>query len=63
MLCIFIYIFGVSTLTHAIYLKFVMCYLFFTQMNRIIRFDSNFLPSSQRGRLSAVCDEGIVALQ
>ncbi len=25
-------------------------------MNRIIRFDDNFLPSSQCGRLSAVCD-------
>ncbi len=32
-------------------------------MNRIIRFDSNFLPSSQRGRLSVVCDEGTEALQ
>ncbi len=28
------------------------------QMNRIIRFDPNFLPSSQCGRLSVVCDEG-----
>ncbi len=35
---------------------------FFTQTNRIIRFDPNFLPSSQRGRLSVVCDEGTAAL-
>ncbi len=32
-------------------------------MNRIIRFDPNFLPSSQRGRLSVVCDVGTAALQ
>ncbi len=32
-------------------------------MNRIIRFDPNFLPSSQRGRLSVVCDEGTEDLQ
>ncbi len=31
---------------------------FFMQMNRIIRFDLNFLPLSQRGRLSVGCDEG-----
>ncbi len=31
---------------------------FFMQMNHIIRFDLNFLPLSQRGRLSVVCDEG-----
>ncbi len=31
---------------------------FFTQMNRIIRFDLNFLQSSQRGMLFVMCDEG-----
>ncbi len=32
-------------------------------MNRIIRFDPNFLPSSQRWILSVECDEGTAALQ
>ncbi len=27
-------------------------FFFFTQINRLIRFDPNFFPSSQRGRLS-----------
>ncbi len=39
---IYIYILGVSTLTHVIDKK------------KCIRFDPNFLPSSQRGRLSVV---------
>ncbi len=39
------------------------CVIFFNANNRIIRFDRNFLPSSQRGRLSVVCDEGTAALQ
>ncbi len=33
------------------------------QIYCIISFDPNFLPSSQRGRLSVVCDEGTAALQ
>ncbi len=32
-------------------------------MNHIIRFDPNFLPSSQRWSLSVECDEGTAALQ
>ncbi len=36
---------------------------FFTQINLIIRFDPNFLPPLQRGRLSVVCDEGTVILK
>ncbi len=31
-------------------------FFFFTQINHIIWFDSNFLPSSQHVRLSVVCD-------
>ncbi len=31
--------------------------VFFTQINHIIRFDPNLLPTLQRGRLSVVCDE------
>ncbi len=59
---IYIYIRGVNVnaLKHAIKLKMLTCYFFFTQINRIIRFDPNFLLSSQRGRLSVICDEGTV---
>ncbi len=54
--------FNVNDLMHAINLKMLMHIFFFTQINRIIRFASNFLPSSQRGRLSVVCDEGTPVL-
>ncbi len=33
------------------------------RINHIIRFDPNFLPSSQRKRLFVMCDEGTAALQ
>ncbi len=43
---------------HAINLKCLKRNFFLMQINCIIRFDPSFLPSSQRGRLSVVCDEG-----
>ncbi len=45
---------NVNALTHAINLKILMRYIFFAQINRLIRFDHNFFPSSQRGRLSII---------
>ncbi len=47
-----------NALMHAINLKCLKRNLFLMQMNCIIRFDPNFLPSSERRRLSVVCDEG-----
>ncbi len=50
-----VYIRGVNfnALTHVINLKNFNALIFFlTQINHLIRFDPNFFPSSQRGRLS-----------
>ncbi len=52
--CVCIYIRGVNfnALTHVINKKKERVNIFLTQIIHLIRFDPNFFPSSQRGRLS-----------
>ncbi len=55
----FLYIYisdvNVNALTHVINQKMLRrYYYFFTQINNVIRFDPNFFPSSQHGRLCII---------
>ncbi len=55
---VYVYILGVSTLTHVIHLKINALIFFLTQINRLIRFDPNFFPSSQHEGYLSLCDKG-----
>ncbi len=45
---------NVNALTHVINTNILTRDFFLTQINRIVRFEPNFLPSLQRGRLSVI---------
>ncbi len=57
-ICMCNIILGVSTLTHVIHLKINALIFFLTQINRLIRFDPNFFPSSQHEGYLSLCDKG-----